>query len=335
MDRFALLLIAPAGSGKTWLIINLIRKIPCRIVFISPLRALANEFHEKVKDSSVLYSSGDEIPLNQNLVTTVEQITSSFWDRIDLNNTVFVLDEIHLFYKWGKSFRERLFMFLEDLYSKEASTILLTATLEEHLLSEMKIDLKRNYTKILIIDKGNMQIKNLPQKRFDISYCRYSLKDLVMYHYFKSDDSVLIFCKYRSEVDQLQIYFSKYLNNVLGCVGGEVDEFCQKLKITKTKRLIISTTCLSHGVNLPKISKIFFTYKVQDSSLYLQMIARGGRCGEVFDIYSINEDISFKNQLLQLPRLKCEVILGKIRLSYEIGRNCFKQTFSQIKRPYL
>ena len=335
MERFALLFIAPAGSGKTWLIIKLIEKIPCRIVFISPLRALANEFHEKVKESSILYASGDDIPANKNLVTTVEQVTSSFWDRIDLDNTVFVLDEIHLFYKWGKSFRERLFIFLEDLYSREASSILLTATLEDYLLDEMIIDLKRNYEKALIIDKGNMQIKHLPRKRYDISYFRYSLKDLVCYHYFKSEDSVLIFCKYRAQVDQLQKYFSKYLNNVLGCVGGEVDEFCQKLKKTSTKRLIISTTCLSHGVNLPKISKIFFTYKVEDSSLFLQMTARGGRCGEVFDIYSINENISFKKQLLQFPRLKCEVILGKIRLSYEIGRNCFKQKFSQIKRPYL
>jgi ATP-dependent DNA helicase RecQ len=304
-------------------------------VFISPLRALANEFYEKVNDSSVLYSSGDDIPLNKNIVTTVEQVSSSFWDHIDLNNTIFILDEIHLFYKWGKSFREKLFMFLEDLYSKEASTILLTATLEDHLLEEMRLDLQRNYSQVLIADKGNMQIKNLPQKRYDLTNFRYSLRPLVTHHYFKTNNSLLIFCKYRSEVAQLERYFSKFLDNVLGCVGGEVDDFCQKLKKVQGKCLIISTTCLSHGVNLPKISKIFFTYKVDDFSLYLQMTARGGRSGEVFDIYSINEDISWKNQLLQFPRLKCDVILGKIRLSYEIGRNCFKQKFSQIKRPYL
>ncbi len=331
MNRFALLFIAPAGSGKTWLVQQIMQQINCKLIFISPLRALANEFYEKVSETTMLYSAGDLIPEGSNVVTTVEQTGPSFWSQIDISNSVFVLDEIHLFYKWGDSFREKLIMFVEDLYSMQASVLLLTATVENSLFYRMKRDLERNYENALIVDRGNMQLKNYPRFYYSLANFKYKVKPLILHHFFTAENSVLVFCKYRQEVEDLAKYFSSFIPHVLSCVGGEVDKFCWELKNTNGKALIISTTCLSHGVNLPKISKIFLTYQVEENAMYLQMLGRGGRKGEVFDIYGFNHQLLIKDKIKSNLRLNLEVLLGKMRVIYESRRNYFKQKFSQIK----
>jgi superfamily II DNA or RNA helicase len=65
----------------------------------------------------------------------------------------------------------------------------------------------------------------------------------------------------------------------------------ERLKSQPNPDFIISTTVLSHGVNLPKIEKLFFTYKVENPDLWIQMVARGGRKGEEFQVFALEEPI--------------------------------------------
>jgi hypothetical protein len=42
-------------------------------------------------------------------------------------------------------------------------------------------------------------------------------------------------------------------------------------------------------VNLPKLEKIFFTYKVSNIDFWIQMVARGGRKGEAYKVYALEK----------------------------------------------
>jgi superfamily II DNA or RNA helicase len=49
--------------------------------------------------------------------------------------------------------------------------------------------------------------------------------------------------------------------------------------------LIFSTTVLSHGVNLPPVRWIVFSYEEKNEAIFLQMRGRGGRRGQDFGVF--------------------------------------------------
>jgi superfamily II DNA or RNA helicase len=61
----------------------------------------------------------------------------------------------------------------------------------------------------------------------------------------------------------------------------------ERLKAHPHPDYIISTTVLSHGVNLPDISKIYFLYVVENLDFWIQMTARGGRRGERYQVFAL------------------------------------------------
>ena len=101
----------------------------------------------------------------------------------------------------------------------------------------------------------------------------------------KGKGIILYFCKYRSEVDFWVEYFSLKKVVILGCKGGEVGDFIKALKENPYPRCIFATSALSHGVNLPSLSKIFIGYQVKDLNFWIQMVGRGGRRGEHFELF--------------------------------------------------
>src|SRR5690606_2006907 len=110
------------------------------------------------------------------------------------------------------------------------------------------------------------------------------------------ENTILLFCKYRSEVEEYtKKYSQKY--SLLSCVGGETKDFSLSLANSEAApKLIIATTCLSHGVNLPLIARIYFTYLVEDLDFYTQMVGRGGRKGEVFEVHCLEKEaFSFRS----------------------------------------
>jgi superfamily II DNA/RNA helicase len=113
----------------------------------------------------------------------------------------------------------------------------------------------------------------------------------------------LIFCKYRSEVDKRTKLLKAQGYIVLSCIGGEASKFVEELKLHPHIDFIVATSVVSHGVNLPNISRIYFTYKVDNIDFYLQMIGRGGRDGSRFDIHTFNRDY-FPKGLLFIGLLK-------------------------------
>jgi superfamily II DNA or RNA helicase len=99
----------------------------------------------------------------------------------------------------------------------------------------------------------------------------------------------LIFCQYREEVRHWESKLLSLGFRCWSCVGGEAQGFSTLVRTQLPPDFIIATTVLSHGVNLPRISRVFFTYPVKNRDFWIQMVARGGRKGEPFDVFSVEK----------------------------------------------
>jgi len=296
-----ILLIAPPAWGKTYRLIEMMKHSPDLWIFVSPLRALADEFYLKVIKyyNTVLIRSGsdwgsiqEQLPFVKMVIVTPE--TYCFKSIANISKKkIFVLDEFHLFYYWGDSFRERLREFYENIVSDETCSILsLTATMKNEYLDRWKAETDLNFEVGLVIDQGNQQLKNNPVKT--VYFNRFMRKkiqrDIQVYLLSHKRLTVLIFVKYRSEVDYWKNFYQEMGYQCLGCKGGEASLFIDQLRVQPSPDIIIATTVLSHGVNLPKIGRIYFLYPVLNKDFWIQMTGRGGRKGEAYQCFTMDKD---------------------------------------------
>ncbi len=87
--------------------------------------------------------------------------------------------------------------------------------------------------------------------------------------------------------------------SVLTCVGGESRDFVLQLNQEVQLDFIVATTVVSHGVNLPNIGKVYFTYNVENLDFYLQMLGRGGRSGESFEVHTLSTQYFTRFQIVK------------------------------------
>jgi ATP-dependent DNA helicase RecQ len=288
-EEYRTLLIAPTGWGKTSLILNLLRKTDRKFVFLSPLRALADEFFKRVQseghknfmpESRKKLKEGIDEYDYKILILTYELIDEISLGQILDKDYYFIVDEVHLNLMWGNDFRPQLLELLDILFHFQKRLLLLTATCSDDLLKY--IDGKKSET--FIINLKNYEIKKTPRT----IYHGINKKNLLSQLPSLQKGTTLVFCKYRNEVKHLEkIYLNKGYK-VISCVSGEVDYFRRILKKEKQLDFIFATSTLSHGVNLPKLSAIFILYPVPNKELWIQMIGRGGRRGEEFKVYQLN-----------------------------------------------
>ena len=265
MENHLLILTAPPASGKTYLIENLINHLGPSFIVISPLRALANECLAKWGARTKVVTP-EEYLLNQD------------------DSKIVILDEFHLFYYWGDTFRPRMWEAFYDCTYGAELVILLTATLNVEMQEEIK-KFSCHFSQLSWINFGNQQLKNVPKRYYRFHQLE-SLKK-ILYDMDFFEGTSLIFCKYRSEVEKWEKILFQRGYSVWTCVGGEAGEFSQRAQNEKTPNFIIATTVLSHGVNLPQISRIFFLYQVNNLDFWIQMVARGGRRGESYEVYAL------------------------------------------------
>lgn len=310
------LLTAPVAKGKTRLIVDYYRDHQMRVVFVSPLRALANEVYSKLKEEKGTYllggeTSNDEVCVNflqkkkAFLVTTMELLSEELLEAIaeSAQPTLFVLDEFHLFYHWGENFRPILHDRFLAILSSGAPVLGMTATMSEELILKLDSDLAYHADQWIRIDYGNHQLHRAPKKIHCYAHLNPKIFNRSMWGELKIKDSnevYLIFCSYRSEVDELVTRARRMGLKALGCVGGEVEKFLNDLEVTEGKiDCIFSTTTLSHGVNLPEIKKVFINYEVKNYDFWLQMIGRGGRQGSEYEVYTCDSFHTDKKKLMR------------------------------------
>ncbi|MBL7663595.1 MAG: hypothetical protein JNM93_00565 [Bacteriovoracaceae bacterium] len=289
----SILFLAPPAWGKTHLLLGLFQERSFVWLFISPLRALANEFEEKLKqaDFKVVNVRSDlrEMTTEFIYITTPE----SFPELSDCHikaPIVVVWDEFHLNYLW-EDFRPKLMDFFHELSGYEHHLLALSATFSEENLQRWEQEVRLNYDDNYVFNIGNLLLKNHPvQVYYYPEHQRPLLEEMIKLQMKmkKPDEVYLVFVAYREEVNRWLNWGEKHGKNFIGAKGGRVANFIQELSSSQNLDGIITTTVLSHGVNLPQIKKIFITYPVKNLSLWIQMVGRGGRKGENFELYHMD-----------------------------------------------
>lgn len=285
-------LIAPPAWGKTSLLLSL----PKPWIFVSPLRALAEELAQRMKDEGhrvrILRARSDEawkhFCANPNgiLIATVETLPEKMPPNI-VKRCFFVFDEFHLFLQWGESFRPILREALYSWMSQGVRALALTATLKTHERDELSGWSECALDHVTIVDVGNCQFLHRP-KKVDRYSANAFIKRRIWLSALREEGRGMIFCRTRKEVQAWLKWFNYYQIPALGCVGGQVADFQKRLP-TKEWSWIVATSALSHGVNLPSFKNVFITYNPLCSSMWLQMAARGGRRGEEFYVHTIDK----------------------------------------------
>lgn len=329
------LLTAPVASGKTRAVVEFYTEHDFKIVYLSPLRALANEVYVNLekRGQKNIYLAGGELSLlecqekfiehkKSFLITTAELLSEEFLEELSNQEqrVLFVIDEFHLFYYWGTDFRPILHERLLAILNFYFPVLAVTATMDELVMSMMKKDLAYYQDFWIHLDYGNHQLHRKPGRTLSFN----GLKPQYIQKAFwreirqkKDADIFLYFCAYRGQVDEMVARTNRLGFKALGCVGGEVERFLSEVEENQGKiDCIFSTTTLSHGVNLPEIKKVFIDYEVKNYDFWLQMIGRGGRQGSDYEVYTSDSFHTTKKQ-----RIKHK---AKILLADFIGIELFK-----------
>jgi len=293
------LILAPPAWGKTHKLFSMIKKGKHHWIFLSPLRALAEEVAAKDQALSISTHSVSKQDCKKQLkaffarpsglfISTVESFCFDTFDNFKDFPVTFIFDEFHLFYKWGLDFRPQLLEALYQVANMKANVLGLTATANTELLQFVETDLTLGFDQVEIENFGNQTLKYWPHKYY--LYHPYFSRSLVKRFerelLLKESGCFLFFCEYRAQVHLMKARYQALGFKALGCVGGEVAHFLADLKETPSPDIIFSTTVLSHGVNLPTPTKIFFGYPVADKDFWIQMCGRGGRKGERYQVFT-------------------------------------------------
>lgn len=328
LDNSLNLLIAPPAWGKTTILLDLFKRSNRRWVFLSPLRALANEFYVRSCKviSSILVSNSTERDqlvrafISQQrslLIITPELCNEKFFTQVEAldEKPIFIFDEFHLFYYWGESFRPVMREIFFAVGNSNSSVLALSATISAKNMELMKIDVQNGFEQSFIIDFGNHTFRNHPSQIFYYPgiFKRKFIKSFE-YDLVKSRGKCLLFfCQYRSQVDQLVERYHRLGYSVLGCKGGEAAEFTNQLMKVGTPDCIFATTTLSHGVNLPSIDKVYLGYPVRNLDFWIQMAARGGRNGSPYVVHTFDPFFqTIKHRIFSTTKVLCRQIYQQL-----------------------
>lgn len=307
---YSCMLIAPTGWGKTTLLIDLIQKSDKKWVYLSPLRALCDEFSQRaivIEDSHCPKTQKDLLKVDKDfkLITITPELCSD--ELIFEEDVIWVFDEFHLFYYWGESFRRKIIDLFEVLVSFNRKYLLLSATVDDEVFKYWS---EFNHDKICI-NLGNQMIKKEPLKRY-----YYQDEFSRQLSFIKGENPTLVFFKYRKEVKSAEVYLKALGFKVVSGLGGESHLFNQRIKDNPDVDFILGTSALSHGVNLPKISNILLTFKIGNLDMWTQMVGRAGRRGENFRLYTKDH---YRLNGLQLIKTLINSYLKKYKLRIQSG----------------
>lgn len=296
-----LILTAPPASGKTFWIDTFAEHYDGELVVISPLRALADECKDKWEGR-------------------IKVETSEEWLIKRTPAKVAIFDEFHLNFYWGDSFRPLLWECFYELAYHADLVIVLTATLSLPMINA--IENFSHFTSKIWCDVGNQTLKNFPAK-YLLAPSKFWLASLIEQDQMPAGVK-LLFCQYRDEVKQWGKKLEAMGLVVWTCVGGEAKEMRGKMSSGVTPDYIVSTTVLSHGVNLPRLSAVIFLYPVENPDFWIQMVARGGRKGEEYVVFALEKPVGMKfNRVENGLRVLILTLKMRLRSFFSSGEQWF------------
>lgn len=262
------LLLAPPAWGKTRLFASWVQHTQTEFLYICPLRALALEV--QASNPSVW-------------VALPEELLRLDWEALSREKPALVVvwDEVHLVPEWGLTFRHALLEAWYGFCLSGLAGVGFTATLTPETQQFLEASLCENHEWLLTGDAGNFRYKTPPRKLLAGPVAH--LSELVL----DPDDEArtLIFCATRGDVDRWLARLREQAISAWGCKGGETRAFSERLAVEAAPRVIVATSCLSHGVNLPTLDRVVILDAAAPAWLVHQMQTRAGRRGEPFEIW--------------------------------------------------
>ena len=327
-----MLFLAPPGWGKTSLLINLHQNFELKIIYLSPLRAIAEEFYNRFPRKNDVYKPNTKKDCQglikkfhgkkkAFLITTCELLDDdTILNLVDnQSQTIFIFDEFHLIYYWGESFREKLWETFLGVCNTGFSVLGLSATMDHPIYEKLKKDLRLGMEHFYLLDLGNQRLKKTPAHNHFFYFKKTFVRRFLYEMNHNTHVTYLFFCKYRKSVEFWVQFFQRKKISVLGCVGGKAQEFMAELKENPNPRCIFATSVLGHGVNLPSITKIFIDYEEVNRDFYIQMVGRGGRFGEDFDLYGFNSNLFLSKKIKLISFFKAfmlDILYLRYRLNF-------------------
>ncbi len=305
-----LLLTSPPASGKTYWIESFFNALDSKsLLVISPLRALADECKHRWP--------------------TILVMTPEEWTSKKISADVVIFDEFHLNFYWD-SFRPILWEVFFELSTICELTVLLTATFSDEMKQQLLL-MECHFDEMIWVDLGNQRLKNLPAKYYKVPSRNWLMDYLPT---VKKKETNLIFCAYRQEVVKLAKFLESHDFLVWTCLGGEASAFSKKVQSETPPDFIIATSVLSHGVNLPIFKRVIFFYEVKDLNFWIQMVARGGRRGERFEVFSLENPQGIKwSRTQNILAIEVLSLRMKLILIWKEIEAWFLKASSSVKSP--
>ena len=259
-----LIIVAPTGTGKTTAILNYIAmNREKQFLYVSPLRALCEEVHRKllsfnVPSDLIMGDVWEEVPESKHkvIISTYEKADSMIRHGYKwLNPDVIIIDEFH-----NINNREAIESLILYALSEKKRLVLLSATVSniDDVIHWVPAVVIKQEDRVIPLYKGIIYKKeihgNIPVKYHDTI-----LKD--PFEFTEKGKVIMVFVKSRwSAVDYYRKLPKKYKDLAIVFHGGLEPQRRKEVMeqiLSGKKKIIITTTALGQGINLPVWMIIF------------------------------------------------------------------------------
>ena len=288
------LVLMPTGGGKSLCYQLPAIVLPGITIVVSPLIALMkdqvdNLTHQGIP-SAFINSSLDQQTINEIfsklakgeiklLYVAPERLTNRYFLQglSDLHISLFAIDEAHCISQWGHDFRPAYTQlhYLKQ-YFYQIPVMALTATADVTTRKDILTQLSLNnpYIHLDSFDRPNI--------RFTLAQKYDGEKQVLGYVKKQGDDSGIIYCNSRWQVEKLAKYLAACGINCAAYHAGLESDIRALVQDGFTKdniQLVIATVAFGLGINKPNVRYVIHFEPPRTLESYYQEVGRAGRDG--------------------------------------------------------